>query len=111
MLVLDRDDVGGVATRNTTAKVTALQGTQYRDIVSARDPDAAAAYAAAQLDAVAGVRRVIEENDIDCAMTDAPAYTYATSAEAAERAATNSTPLTPPDSRSSGPPTPNFLSR
>src|SRR4051812_26048422 len=40
VLVVDRNDVGGVATRNTTAKVTALQGTQYHDITSARDGDA-----------------------------------------------------------------------
>src|SRR3954451_14819813 len=51
VLVVDRDDVGGVATRNTTAKVTALQGTRYHDITAARDADAAASYASAQLDA------------------------------------------------------------
>src|SRR3954451_18494364 len=78
VMVVDRYDVGGVATRNTTAKVTALQGTRYHDITSTRGPDGAAAYAAAQLDAVDGLRRVIQDDAVECAMTPAPAYTYAT---------------------------------
>ena len=78
--VLDRDEVGGVATRNTTAKVSALQGTKYRKITSAAGRGAAAAYAAAQVDAVAGLRGLIDDLGIDCARTDAAAYTYAAEA-------------------------------
>jgi glycine/D-amino acid oxidase-like deaminating enzyme len=88
VIVVDRHDVGGIATRNTTAKVTALQGTRYHDITSARDADAAAEYAAAQLDAVAGLRQLIHARGIECAMTDAPAYTYATLPDTGERVAT-----------------------
>jgi glycine/D-amino acid oxidase-like deaminating enzyme len=78
VLVVDRHDVGGVATRNTTAKISALQGTTYRTIASARGHEVAADYAAAQLDAVAGIRALIDELGIDCALTEAPAYTYGT---------------------------------
>jgi glycine/D-amino acid oxidase-like deaminating enzyme len=81
--VVERNDVGGVATRNTTAKVCALQGVRYRAIRRARGADAAAAYATAQLHAVDGIRRLIGELGIDCDLVDAPAYTYATEADAA----------------------------
>jgi glycine/D-amino acid oxidase-like deaminating enzyme len=86
VLVLDRYGVGGVATRNTTAKVTALQGTVYQSITAARGREVAAMYAAAQHDAVAGVRQLVGELGIDCDLTVAPAYTYAEAVDAAEKA-------------------------
>jgi glycine/D-amino acid oxidase-like deaminating enzyme len=86
VLVLDRHDVGGVATRNTTAKVTALQGVTYRAIVKARGAETAAMYATAQLDAVEGLRALIGNAGIDCNMTVAPAFTYATELVAAAKA-------------------------
>jgi hypothetical protein len=43
VIVLDRSVVGGVATRNSTAKISALQGTVYREVRRHRGPDAAAA--------------------------------------------------------------------
>jgi glycine/D-amino acid oxidase-like deaminating enzyme len=84
VLVLDRHRLGGVATRNTTAKITALQGTVYRTIRDARGPEAAEHYGAAQLEAVDGLGRLVAELDIDCRFTRAPAYTYATEPEAAD---------------------------
>jgi glycine/D-amino acid oxidase-like deaminating enzyme len=81
VLVVDRHDVGGVATRNTTAKISALQGTAYRTVTSARGSDVAARYAAAQLDAVTGLSALIAELGIDCQLTEAPAYTYGTEGE------------------------------
>jgi glycine/D-amino acid oxidase-like deaminating enzyme len=86
VLVVDRHSVGGVATRNTTAKISALQGTTYREIVRHRGADVAAAYAAAQLDAVARLRALIEDREIECGLTRAPAFTYATEPAATERA-------------------------
>lgn len=86
VLVLERYEVGGVATRNTTAKISALQGTTYHAIRSRRGAGVAAEYAAAQLDAVEGLRGLIAELKIDCALTDAPAITYATEREAGEEA-------------------------
>lgn len=78
VMIVDRQEPGGVATRNTTAKISALQGTSYQAITSSRGADVARRYAAAQLDAVAGIRAVVEELGIECALTDAPAYTYGT---------------------------------
>jgi glycine/D-amino acid oxidase-like deaminating enzyme len=87
VLVIERDVVGGIATRNTTAKVTALQGTVLSGIASARNADAALAYAAAQVDAVHGLKALIEAMRIDCAMTGADAVTYAAYDEGVRRVA------------------------
>ena len=83
VVVVDRHSIGGVATRNTTAKITALQGTVYRMIRKHRGAEAAAAYASAQLHALDGIRRLVAELDIDCALTTATAWTYATQPERA----------------------------
>jgi glycine/D-amino acid oxidase-like deaminating enzyme len=81
VLVLDRHDVGGVATRNTTAKISALQGTVYTEIRRHRGDQVASAYAAAQLHAVRGIRALVSELDIACGLTQATAFTYATEPE------------------------------
>lgn len=86
VLVVDRYSVGGIATRNTTAKISALQGTTYRSITQHRGTDAAAGYAAAQLHAVRGLRHTVEQLDINCGLADAPAYTYATEPDGASKA-------------------------
>jgi glycine/D-amino acid oxidase-like deaminating enzyme len=86
VLVVDRYEVGGVATRNTTAKISALQGTAYSEIAARRGSEVAAQYAAAQLDAVEGLRALIAELEIECALNQAPAFTHATERQAAERA-------------------------
>src|SRR3954452_21279421 len=77
VLVVDRYEVGGVATRNTTAKVSALQGTVYSEIRRHRGDDVPPAYADAQLPAVSGIAALASELDIDCNLTEATAYTYA----------------------------------
>jgi glycine/D-amino acid oxidase-like deaminating enzyme len=86
VLVVDRYEIGGVATRNTTAKISALQGTAYSAIRARRGDDAASQYAAAQLDAVGGIRRLVDELQIRCALTEASAYTYATEHAGGEHA-------------------------
>ena len=86
VLVIERDVVGGVATRNTTAKVSALQGTTI-SAIAAHSADAALAYATAQLDAVHGLPSLIEGMGIDCALTRADAYTYAAHEEGVRRVA------------------------
>jgi glycine/D-amino acid oxidase-like deaminating enzyme len=86
VLVVDRHAVGGVATRNTTAKISALQGTAYAEITRKRGAEVAAAYAAAQLDAVARIRALIQERGIECRLVEAPSITYATERAATARA-------------------------
>ncbi len=85
VLVIERDVIGGVATRNTTAKVTALQGTTLSRIATSRDADAALAYASAQMDAVIGLRQLIESKGIDCALTTADAITFGSHDDGAAR--------------------------
>jgi glycine/D-amino acid oxidase-like deaminating enzyme len=87
VLVVERDVVGGVATRNTTAKVSALQGTTLSKIADARDADAALAYATAQVDAVHNLAALITDMGIECAMTRADAFTYAAYDEGVRRVA------------------------
>src|SRR5688500_471948 len=77
VVVLDRDRVGGQATRNTTAKISCLQGTTLSSVESARGEEHAAAYAAANLHGLAGIRRLIEGLSLDCDLREAPAFTYA----------------------------------
>lgn len=82
VLVLERHDLGGVATRNTTAKASALQGTTLRAVNQSRGEEATAHYAAAQLDALDGLRRLIARLGIECHLTTADDHTYATEADA-----------------------------
>lgn len=77
-LVLDRHDVGGVVTRGSTAKLTALQGTSYQSIESHHGLYGAMCYAAASTAGVAGLRSLIADRGIECSLTEAPAITYAT---------------------------------
>lgn len=88
VVVLDRHEVGGVATRNTTAKISALQGTVYTEIRRHRGDEVASAYADAQLHAVSGIGALVSELDIDCNLTDAVAYTYASEPASVDSART-----------------------
>jgi glycine/D-amino acid oxidase-like deaminating enzyme/nitrite reductase/ring-hydroxylating ferredoxin subunit len=64
----------------TTAKVTALQSTVYSDLQTTWGDEIAAAYAAANLEGLEMIRHRVEDDEIDCDLRSAPAYTYAESA-------------------------------
>jgi len=85
VVVVERHGIGGVTTRGSTGKLTALQGDMYAQITTYRGPDEAAAYASAAMFGVAGLRDLIRDLDIDCALTAAADHTYATEPAAAER--------------------------
>jgi glycine/D-amino acid oxidase-like deaminating enzyme/nitrite reductase/ring-hydroxylating ferredoxin subunit len=87
VLVVDRDQVGGRATRNTTAKLTCLQGSLLSSVRSSRDAEATAAYAAANVHALDGIRALVARLGIDCDLQDAPDFTYATTEQGLDRAA------------------------
>ena len=87
VLVLERHGVGGITTRGSTGKLTALQGRTLLDVVNHRGAEAAADYAAAALAGVAGLRALVHELDIACSLTEAPDHVYATEPEAAARGA------------------------
>jgi len=79
--VLDRGAVAGGATGATTAKVSALQQTRYSQIRRVHDDRTAAAYAAAQLEAIAWMDALIAAEGIDCAWERLPAFTCAGDAD------------------------------
>jgi glycine/D-amino acid oxidase-like deaminating enzyme/nitrite reductase/ring-hydroxylating ferredoxin subunit len=75
--VVEADRVGGGASGNNTAKVTALQSTVYSKISARHGAETAASYADASLAGVALLSRLVREEGIDCGLRHAPAYTYA----------------------------------
>jgi glycine/D-amino acid oxidase-like deaminating enzyme len=83
--VLERHGIGGVTTRGSTGKLTALQGARSSTIAGQRDAATAASYAAAASFGVERLRSLIEAMDIDCALTTAPDHTFATEPDAAVR--------------------------
>jgi glycine/D-amino acid oxidase-like deaminating enzyme len=76
--VLEAGRVGGGVTGHTTAKLQSLHTLVYDELTSKHGPDAAATYATAQQDAIALVRRLVEELGIDCDARTRTAYVYVT---------------------------------
>ncbi|TWP44373.1 FAD-dependent oxidoreductase [Lentzea tibetensis] len=75
--VLEAGRVGGGASGNNTAKVTALQSTVYTTVTRTHGPAAAADYAKASVRAVDQVAELVASEQIDCGFRRAPAFTYA----------------------------------
>ena len=69
----------------TTAKVTALQSTIYSELTDVWGREVAATYAAANLAGLDMIRRSVEQDQIECDLRSAPAYTYAESAAGVEK--------------------------
>jgi glycine/D-amino acid oxidase-like deaminating enzyme/nitrite reductase/ring-hydroxylating ferredoxin subunit len=85
-IVLDRHGVGGVTTRGSTGKLTALQGTRYLAIADQRGPAAAATYAQAAVHGVERLARLVADLGIDCGMARADDVTFARTDAGLERA-------------------------
>jgi glycine/D-amino acid oxidase-like deaminating enzyme/nitrite reductase/ring-hydroxylating ferredoxin subunit len=77
--LLEADRVATGVTGYTTAKLSALHGLVYADLLGTFGVEAAQRYAASQQDALAHVRDVAAELGIDCELEEAPAFTYAES--------------------------------
>ncbi len=86
VVVLERHDIGGVTTRGSTGKLTALQGDTLVQVAKHRGSEAAAQYAAASQHGVAGLRTLLTEREIEAALTDAPDHVFATEPAAVGRA-------------------------
>ena len=74
--LLEARRIAGAVTGNSTAKVTALHQTPYSEITRKVGPDAAGAYAQANLDGVAMVASLVDRHTIDCALEIGPAFLY-----------------------------------
>jgi glycine/D-amino acid oxidase-like deaminating enzyme/nitrite reductase/ring-hydroxylating ferredoxin subunit len=85
VIVLERHRIGGGVTGGSTAKVTALHGTNLSDIRRLHGVAAAATYARANQAGLDDIRATIERYGIDCALTSAPAVDYATTEAGARR--------------------------
>jgi glycine/D-amino acid oxidase-like deaminating enzyme len=86
VLVVDRHGIGGVTTRGSTGKLTALQGDLLLEIERARGRAAASMYAAAAVTGVDGLRQLLDRHGVDAAVTVADDHVFATEASATERA-------------------------
>ncbi len=81
VVVLERNEVGGEATGLTTAKISALQGTQLSEIARMHDDDTVADYARASLAGRDLIASLVADEGIDCDLETRPAFTYAADAE------------------------------
>ena len=73
--------IGCGVSGNTSAKVSALQGTTLSTIVSRHGTEAGEVYAAASASAVQDVAALAEEEKVDCGLDRRPAVTYAANPE------------------------------
>jgi glycine/D-amino acid oxidase-like deaminating enzyme/nitrite reductase/ring-hydroxylating ferredoxin subunit len=88
VVVLEGRRIGSGVTGCTTAKVTALQQTVYRQLRRRHGSDGAATYAEASLSGVELVAALAAEEGIECDLERRPAVTYA--AQEGERTAVES---------------------
>ena len=86
--LLEAERVGAGVTGNTTAKVSALQQTVYRELRRRHGSEGAAAYGAASAAGVEMIAELAAEEGIDCDLERRDAFTYA--AEEKERGAIES---------------------
>jgi len=81
VVVLEARSVGTGTSGNTTAKVSALQGSRYQKIVSDHGVPAAERYAEAQLEGLRWMDAQVRERSIECAWERRPAVSYATTSD------------------------------
>jgi glycine/D-amino acid oxidase-like deaminating enzyme/nitrite reductase/ring-hydroxylating ferredoxin subunit len=79
--VLEAGRVGSGTTGSTTAKVTALQGTVYRELSDRHGGAVAAEYAAASVAGVDLIASLIDQEGIECDAVRRAAFTYAATDE------------------------------
>src|SRR5215208_4946555 len=88
VVVLEARRIGSGVTGCTTAKVSALQQTVYREIRRRHGSDGAAVYADASIAGVELVAQLAADEEIECGLERRPAFTYA--AEEGERSSIQS---------------------
>jgi len=75
--VVEARSIGSGVTKNTTAKITYLQGVVYTKIKSTRGKDNAKVYLDSQLKAINEYKNIIEKENIDCDFTQVSSYVFA----------------------------------
>lgn len=77
VVVVEAGTIAARTTGHSTAKLTALHGLTYADLERSKGSDVAGAYAAGNLAALARLRELIAAEQIECALTEADAFTCA----------------------------------
>jgi glycine/D-amino acid oxidase-like deaminating enzyme len=75
--LLEARTVGSGVTGNSTAKLTALPGSQYSQITSKHGTEPARAYAKLNRAGVEAAFALAEEHSVECRLERRPAFTYA----------------------------------
>ncbi len=75
-VVIDADRICSGQTKNTTAKITSQHGLIYSKIEKHYGKEGAKAYAAANENAIANYKRIIQDKNIDCDFEGQKAYLY-----------------------------------
>lgn len=83
VLVVEADRLGGVTTRRSSAKITALQGTKLSSVAQKHPREVVEAYVAANLEGLDWLRGFCADHDVT--HRSRTAYTYATTAEGREQ--------------------------
>ncbi|MDT8386208.1 MAG: FAD-dependent oxidoreductase [Thiogranum sp.] len=81
VVLIEAQRVATQATGRSTAKLTALHGLTYSRITDRHGPEAAQAYARANLEALEYVATRVAETGIECALERTTAYTYSANGE------------------------------
>ena len=75
--LLEARTVGSGVTGNSTAKLSALQGTIYSKLLAKHGEDTARAYAKLNRTGLEAAFALAEQHDVDCRLERRPAFTYA----------------------------------
>lgn len=85
IVVLEKDLIAMGVTGYTTAKVTSLHTLIYNDLMSISGEEKARLYGEAQEEAIRFIKEQVDNMQIDCDFTTAPAYTYTESPDSLEK--------------------------
>lgn len=75
--LVDANRIGTGVSKNTTGKLTFLQGTVYSDLESNINKEVACKYLKSQIYAISLIKEIIEHERIDCDLEKVSSYVYA----------------------------------
>ena len=77
ILIVDANRIGFGVTLNTTAKINYFQDNMYNKIIESSDEKVATKYLKSQLYAIKSIKKIIEEENIDCDFKKVKSYVFA----------------------------------
>lgn len=83
VILLESNRIGMGQTAGTTAKLTAQHGLKYRSLIQSLGIETAAQYASANLKAIAHLKKLVQNRNIDCDFRDCSAFLFAAEAPGA----------------------------